>query len=166
MPLVIGNLIGEIVSATQHQVINERQPCRDTSSDVRAIAVEVVLPSYKVPCKITPVHIVDLIAKEELQILHKSRLGEVSFATSHPAVVTSNMVRIRRISPWEEGLIGVNRLLFRIEFDIAIGFVGVRLGGCAYHLLLGFVAHHFGCKRLPIEQGPIAILLPIEILLK
>ena len=128
-PLVVAKLIWQIFGLAQCDLINKRVARQDASLEHTAITLQVVLTADEVPAKVTPVHIVNLIAQEVLQVVRHRGLRHIIGIAIHPTVVTTYMLRLRRVHTREEHLAprGILDLRLVVYLDILVRFVWIAL---------------------------------------
>ena len=89
MPLVILEILWEQFLIAYEQVVDERNAGNPVAMFYFSGALYVVLPSGKVPHEVTPVHEVQLVGEEELDILP---LGGHIYHYHFPALVVRHVI--------------------------------------------------------------------------
>ena len=173
---------------SKHRVIdkiNTRDPVTFGNVSIR---LQIVLTTHKVPHEVTPIHEIDLIPEEELQVLAKRRaiicllLSAVVIANSFtfdigPFFVSAHMASLTRIHAREEhtelfhehiiGLIACDHIMVFLAFFLrSRSILSVSLFLYRNTHVSFYSQLYRRIVRLTIEKRTVAILLTVEIILQ
>ena len=133
MTLVFLQVIRKEALVTKHHIVNEWYSGNPVAMLQFAIALNVILTAGEVPHKITPIHEVALVGKEEPDVLKHCRHLHVdylsatvilpygAFHSAHPCLVGAGMVVT--VHTWEEDILRILIGVFCPYHEIAVLFV-------------------------------------------
>ena len=181
--LVFLELGGQVFLVADEPVVYEGDARYPVAVFNLPVSLDVVLPSGEVPHEVSPVHPVELVREEELDVL--PLCGDVDhdhFATAivrnlvaldiHPRLV---VLCVRgAVHAWEEHVLRVLVLDASGDFDVTVFLVGRgfflpdELGGFALDARVAVtvfhVEGHLRREGLAVEQGARAVLFAAEVL--
>src|SRR5690606_24608377 len=117
---------------------------------------KVTLPTGKIPHKVSPVHVPELVGKHKIEVISKSWF--LAFPQSQFTAVGLLVAVLGGIDPGQDSRLG--RVVF-VDQLIVYDFVLILSFGIYRSTFL--LINDIGCKVLSVEQRPIAILLPFQI---
>ena len=134
MSLVLLQIIGQEILVAKPGIVNERNTSKPVAVLKFSITLNVVLTASEVPHKVTPIHEVTLVGKEEPDILQLVRhLDSHGFATtvvrhliavntSHPRFVSCRMGRT--VHAWEQHVLGIFVFILCSDDEIRVLLIG------------------------------------------
>ena len=185
-------VIGKQTLVAKTQIIDKWYAAYPVAVVYLSLCRDVVLASGKVPHKVAPIHVVDLIIEEELQIFDKCRLylilGGYHIAIAveacsgfyigagHAGPLAIFVGMCSTIHAREQHIeFGVGLILLRASGHLillrriavvayCLGIEGLAfLNHCAISAVAVLLIHYAGIECLSVEQRAVAILLSIEI---
>ena len=183
MPFIIFQVTGQHALVTYQELVYYRYSGNPVTMFYFTLSLYVILASGKVPHKISPVHVVQLVNKEEFDVIPLCR----NFHHHHlSALVVRNLYALYTTQPvfvclcmcvavhaWEEHILCILVIGLMTHYFVAVFFIGSRFllplidGSTFCHIIYASSVHFFQCRFggvcLSIEQRTGSILLTAQV---
>ena len=178
MALVLADGSRHMILIAYEYLVDELDACNPIAAVDFSITLHIALAAREVPKEVTPIHEVDLIAQEILQVFGESGNGDgLAIDTDlltlevTPLLVTLDMIALLGIHAREERSVIVFVSLLVSAYEILVGIIRIVLDhlGVDWRALLdnrstARIALHVACKSLSEEERIFTILLAVQIL--
>ena len=142
----------------ESRVVDKRDTRNPVAVSDFAGTLDIVLPTHKIPHKVAPIHVIELVVEEESEVLEESGLGEILAVDRLPfGIDASNHLHLVEVGLGDTEPFHIERL---VAFAVQAREKHIQLG--SHHivlliavemveiLLLGRSFHPFGIERLPL----------------
>ena len=166
---VLGHIVGKKRSIAHAELIDKVKTTYPVTFIDLTMTLQIVLTAGEVPQEISPIHVIELIIKEELHVLCKGGLH--TGRSSRPLTIGRYVIRLATVHAGEEHL---RLALIDVSLFLAGNHIAIALLGGSFDSLLidvftlfnlSFTIHAFHLRHecLAIQQGSFAILLAVEV---
>ena len=182
MSLVVLQFLRQQTLVAHQEVVNERDTCDPVTMFYFSAALQVVLASGEVPHEVAPIHPVELVGEEELDVFPLCRhvhhnhcpaliVGDVFALNVYPGLIFPGV--LTAVHAWEKHILCVFVFDTSGDFDVAVLFIGSgflltdKFGSVVrdtwFAIAIFYIKGYFGRKCLSVEQRAGSVLFTTQI---